>query len=167
MGGSRTMEKRGHHICKMVKYEVRQKIVKATTRKVGGKDVKSASTGYDSENGSITVNVDMTEEGSAKWAQMTADNIERQVAITMDSVVYSAPNVKGAINGGSTEISGTFTIDEANDLSGLLNGGALPAPCIIKEQSKVGPTIGAENSRAGLMSFGFALLLVFAYMIFY
>ena len=135
--------------------------------KVGGKDIKKASTGYDSENGSITVNVDMTEEGSAKWAQMTADNIERQVAITMDSVVYSAPNVKGAINGGSTEISGTFTIDEANDLSGLLNGGALPAPCIIKEQSKVGPTIGAENSRAGLMSFGFALLLVFAYMIFY
>ena len=135
--------------------------------KVGGKDIKKASTGYDSENGSITVNVDMTEEGSAKWAQMTADNVERQVAITMDSVVYSAPNVKGAIKGGSTEISGTFTIDEANDLSGLLNGGALPAPCIIKEQSKVGPTIGAENSRAGLMSFGFALLLVFAYMIFY
>lgn len=135
--------------------------------KVGGKDVKKASTGYDSENGSVTVNVEMTEEGSAKWAQMTQDNIERQVAITMDSVVYSAPNVKGVISGGRTEISGTFTIDEANDLSGLLNGGALPAPCIIKEQSKVGPTIGAENSRAGLMSFGFALLLVFAYMIFY
>ncbi|NRA11723.1 MAG: hypothetical protein HRT57_07200, partial [Crocinitomicaceae bacterium] len=134
--------------------------------KVGGTDIKGAKTDYDTENGSVVVNLEMTEEGSSKWAQMTTANVGQLVAITMDSVVYSAPNVIGPIKGGSTEISGSFTIEEANDLSGLLNGGALPAPCIIKEQSKVGPTIGAENSRAGLMSFGFALLLVFAYMIF-
>jgi len=135
--------------------------------KVGGKHIKSASDGYDTQDGKITVDLVMNEEGSAKWAQMTTANVDRQVAITMDSVVYSAPNVENAITGGTTQISGSFSIEEAKGLAGLLNAGALPAPCIILEQTKVGPTIGAENSRAGLMSFGFALLLVFAYMIFY
>lgn len=135
--------------------------------KVGGKDVSVASTGYDDQSGKITVDLSMTEEGSDKWAQMTSDNVNRIVAITMDNVVYSAPRVINAITGGKTQISGTFTIDEAKDLSGLLNGGALPAPCVIKEQTKVGPTIGAENTRAGLISFGIALLIVFAYMYFY
>ena len=134
--------------------------------RVGGKDIESASTGLNQE-GKITVNLKMTNDGSDKWGLMTSENVDRLVAITMDNVVYSAPNVKGAINQGSTEISGTFTIEEAKDLAGLLNGGALPAPCVIKEQTKVGPTIGAENTRAGLMSFGIALLLVFVYMIFY
>jgi SecD/SecF fusion protein len=135
--------------------------------KVGGKDIKTASTGYDQNSGKITVDLSMTEEGADKWALMTSDNVERIVAITMDNVVYSAPRVMNAITGGNTQISGTFSIDEAKDLSGLLNGGALPAPCIIKEQTKVGPTIGAENTRAGLISFAIALALVFAYMFFY
>lgn len=134
--------------------------------RVGGKDIESASTGLNQE-GKITVNLKMTNDGADKWGLMTAENVDRLVAITMDNVVFSAPNVKGAINQGSTEISGTFTIEEAKDLAGLLNGGALPAPCVIKEQTKVGPTIGAENTRAGLMSFGIALLLVFIYMVFY
>jgi SecD/SecF fusion protein len=135
--------------------------------KVGGKDIKSASTGYDQNTGKITVDLSMTVEGGDKWALMTSDNVERIVAITMDSVVYSAPRVMNAITGGNTQISGTFSIDEAKDLAGLLNGGALPAPCVIKEQTKVGPTIGAENTRAGLISFAIALVLVFAYMFFY
>lgn len=134
---------------------------------VGGKDIKSASTGYDQQEGKITVDLQMTEEGGDRWAQMTQENIERVIAITMDSVVYSAPRVNGAITGGRTQISGSFTINDAKDLAGLLNGGALPAPCVIKEQTKVGPTIGAENASSGLMSFGFALILVFIYMVFY
>lgn len=135
--------------------------------KVGGKDVREASTGFNTDDNKVTVDVVMSEEGDAKWAQMTRANIEHMVAITMDGVVYSAPNVNDEITGGKTEISGSFTIEEANELSGLLNGGALPAPLNVIEQTKVGPTIGKDNSRAGLMSFGFALLLVFAYMIFY
>jgi len=134
---------------------------------VGGKDIKSASTGYDQEEGKITVDLQMTEEGGDRWAQMTQENVGRVVAITMDSVVYSAPRVNDAITGGRTQISGSFTINEAKDLAGLLNGGALPAPCVIKEQTKVGPTIGAENASSGLISFGLALVLVFLYMIFY
>lgn len=135
--------------------------------RVGGRDIKNASTGYDQNEGKITVDLQMTEEGGDNWAQMTGDNAGRIIAITMDDVVYSAPRVNEAITGGRTQISGSFTINEAKDLSGLLNGGALPAPCVIKEQTKVGPTIGAENASAGLISFGIALLLVFIYMIFY
>ena len=135
--------------------------------RVGGKDVKSASTGYDEQSGKITVDLKMTDDGADKWAEMTSDNVNKIVAITMDNVVYSAPRVINAITGGSTQISGSFTIDESKDLAGLLNGGALPAPCVIKEQTKVGPTIGLENSRAGLISFGFAFIAVLLYMYFY
>ncbi len=135
--------------------------------RVGGKDIKTAGTGYDSQEGKITVDLTMTSDGADNWGRMTEDNKQRVVAITMDDVVYSAPFVNEAITSGNTQISGSFTINDAKDLAGLLNGGALPAPCVIKEQTRVGPTIGAENSRAGLVSFGFALLLVFVYMIFY
>ena len=134
---------------------------------VGGTDIKSANTGFEQSTSLITVNLSMTENGSEKWGQMTSDNVGRIIAITMDSLVYSAPRVNGAITAGSTQISGNFTIDEAKDLSGLLNGGSLPAPCIIKEQMKVGPTIGLQNSKAGLISFAFAFLAVLLYMYFY
>ncbi|MFN5911519.1 MAG: SecDF P1 head subdomain-containing protein, partial [Bacteroidota bacterium] len=77
--------------------------------KVGGKDIKTASTGYDDQNGKITVDLTMTVEGADKWAMMTSDNVERIVAITMDDVVYSAPRVINAITGGQTQISGSFT----------------------------------------------------------
>ncbi len=134
---------------------------------VGGKDIKSASRDYDQQDGEIAVSIRMTTEGADKWAQMTEENVNQLIAITMDNVVYSAPNVNGPIRDGNTQISGSFNVQEADDLSGLLNGGALPAPCVIKEQTKVGPTIGAANSKAGLMSFAIALVLVFIYMIFY
>jgi len=135
--------------------------------KVGGNHVKKAYFQRNQQSNEITVNVEMTTEGSEKWAEMTRENIGRSVAITMDDIVYSAPRVNSIISGGNTEISGNFTIEEAESLSGLLNGGSLPAPCVIKNQSKVGPTIGAENSRAGLISFGISFLFIFAYMYFY
>jgi SecD/SecF fusion protein len=135
--------------------------------KVNGSHIAKASQGYDQMGGEITVDLSMNDEGMDQWGRMTSENINRLVAITMDNVVYSAPVVRGAIMSGNTQISGDFTFDEANDLAGLLNGGALPAPCVIKEQTKVGPTIGKENTRAGLMSFAIAFLVVFAYMFFY
>lgn len=132
-----------------------------------GKDIDYASDGFDADNGEVTVNLTMTDEGREKWSVMTGENIQEVICITLDGIVYSAPNVENQISGGQTRISGNFTIEEAQSLAGLLNAGALPAPCVIKEQSRVGPTIGAENSRAGLVSFGIALALVFLYMIFY
>ncbi len=135
--------------------------------RVGGEDISSASRDYNQQEGKVVVSLTMTQEGQDKWGQMTQDNVDDFVAITMDNVVYSAPRVNDPILNGRTEISGGFSIQEAEDLAGLLNGGALPAPCLIKEQTKVGPTIGKENARAGLISFAAALLLVFIYMIFY
>lgn len=134
---------------------------------VGGGDIKSAVRSYNQQSLQTTVSLTMSADGSQKWGSMTEKNVGRSVAITMDDVVYSAPVVRDAIRGGSTEISGDFSIAEADDLAGLLNGGALPAPCIIKEQTKVGPTIGKENSESGLVSFAFAFLAVFIYMYFY
>ncbi|TSJ48154.1 protein translocase subunit SecD [Fluviicola chungangensis] len=134
---------------------------------VGGEDVRSAVRSFNQQNLQTTVSVTMSIDGTQKWAQMTERNVGRSVAITMDNVVYSAPVVNEPIKGGSTEISGNFSIAEADDLSGLLNGGSLPAPCVIKQQTKVGPTIGKENSEAGLISFAFAFLAVFIYMYFY
>jgi len=133
--------------------------------RVNGKHISSASTGYD--KGKITVNLSMTADGTTQWGQMTTENKDRIVAITMDNVVYSAPTVINPITNGNTQISGTFSFEEADALAGLLNGGALPAPCLIKEQNRVGPSIGAENSNAGLISFAFAFLAVLLYMFFY
>jgi SecD/SecF fusion protein len=133
--------------------------------RVNGKHISSASTGYD--KGKITVDLSMTADGTTEWGQMTTENKDRIVAITMDNVVYSAPTVINPITNGNTQISGTFTFEEAEALAGLLNGGALPAPCLIKEQNRVGPSIGAENSNAGLVSFAFAFFAVLLYMFFY
>ncbi|MBI3239436.1 MAG: protein translocase subunit SecF, partial [Flavobacteriia bacterium] len=134
---------------------------------VGGSDISEAYVSRNQENQQTTVNLRMTNDGQGKWFEMTSKNIKRSVAITMDGVVYSAPTVQSAIDQGNTEITGNFTIEQAQDLVGILNGGALPAPCIIKDQTKVGPTIGAENSQAGLLSFALAFLAVFIYMYFY
>lgn len=135
--------------------------------RVNGQHISSASTGYDQRDGKITVDLSMTAEGTDEWGQMTTENKDRIVAITMDNVVYSAPTVINPITNGNTQISGSFTFEEAESLSGLLNGGALPAPCLIKEQNRVGPSIGAENSNAGLVSFAVAFLAVLLYMYFY
>lgn len=136
---------------------------------VGGTDIAEAFVSRNQDKQETTVNLRMTTEGAGKWSEMTAKNApqNRSIAITMDNIVFSAPRVINAINDGNTEITGGFTIEKAQDLVGLLNGGALPAPCIIKDQTKVGPTIGAENSKAGLISFALAFLAVFAYMYFY
>lgn len=135
--------------------------------KVGGSDISEAFVSRNQESQQTTVNLKMTDVGMGKWFEMTSDNIQRSVAITMDGVVYSAPTVQSAIDRGNTEITGNFTIEQAEDLVGILNGGALPAPCVIKDLTKVGPTIGAENSQAGLISFALAFLAVFIYMFFY
>lgn len=134
---------------------------------VGGSDILNSTTGRNQEGTQSVVNIEMTADGSDKWAEMTTKNLNRQVAISMDDVIYSAPNVMSVIRDGRTEVTGNFSIQEAKDLSGLLNGGALPAPCVIKDQTKVGPTIGAENSTAGLYSFIFAFIAVLLYMFFY
>lgn len=135
--------------------------------RVGGSDIDKARVTVNPDDGAIGVSVSMTSRGREEWAEMTTEYAGRFIAITMDDKVFSAPVINEPIRGGETLISGGFTNEEAKALANLLNAGALPAPCVIIDEAIVGPTIGAENSRAGLISFGIALLLVLIYMIFY
>ncbi|MGV6861177.1 MAG: protein translocase subunit SecDF [Putridiphycobacter sp.] len=118
------------------------------------------------EFGEIRVVMRMTPEGTEKWGDLTAKNIGKQVAITMDNLVFSAPVVQEKMTDNAS-ITGGFTMDEAKDLAGLLNAGSLPAPAKIVDETSVGPTLGAENIRTGFWSFVFAIILVLIYMVFY
>jgi len=132
---------------------------------VGGKDISYSD--YGNTFGKVEVTMNMTPSGSAKWERLTTDNVGRQVAITMDNYVYSAPVVEEKMSNGRASISGSFSIPEAMDLSSLLNAGSLPAPAKIVNETSVGPTLGAENIEKGLYSFLIAIIIVLLYMVFY
>ncbi|MEZ4923391.1 MAG: protein translocase subunit SecDF [Crocinitomicaceae bacterium] len=116
--------------------------------------------------GQFEVVLNFTSRGADKWEEMTSDNLDKPVAITMDNYVFSAPTVNEVMNT-SSQITGGFDLYEAKDLAGLLNAGALPAPVKIVDETVVGPSLGQANITSGLWSFVFALALVLVYMIFY
>jgi protein-export membrane protein SecD len=106
--------------------------------------------------------------GGKKFGILTGDNVGRDLAIILDGRVYSAPNIRERIPGGSGSISGSFTDEEARDLALVLKAGALPAPLKITGQYLVGPTLGADSVKKGTMAAFYGLILVFLYMfIFY
>lgn len=116
----------------------------------------------------VVVTMKMTQLGTEKWSNMTGRNIGKQIAITMDNMVYSAPVVQGQMTDGTSEISGgSIDLKEAAELSGLLNAGALPAPARIIDESVVEASLGQSNIDAGFLSFIVAFLLVLIYMVFY
>ena len=133
--------------------------------RVDGRDIERADVD-NSQIGQFGVRMMMTNTGAAKWKEMTTDNLGKQVAITMDNYVFSAPVVQEIMNY-SSSITGSFDLYEATDLAGLLNAGALPAPVKIVDESSVGPTLGEANITSGMWSFIFALMIVLVYMIFY
>lgn len=139
--------------------------VPSSGAKVGGKDIKYAALD-DKQIGVYAVSMVMNELGSQKWKEMTTENLNKQVAITMDNYVFSAPVVNDIMEQ-SSSITGNFTMAEAKDLVGLLNAGAFPAPVKIVDESIVGASLGEENTNAGIWSFVLALSLVLAYMVFY
>jgi SecD/SecF fusion protein len=98
---------------------------------------------------------------------MTKDNIGKQIAIVLDGMVYSYPNVNSEITGGSSQITGNFTPEEAEDLANVLKSGKLPAPATIVQEQVVGPSLGSKSINAGMISFIIAFILVLAYMIFF
>ncbi len=131
-----------------------------------GEGVKTAFQAFD-EKGKPSIKMEMTATGSKTWARLTAKNVNRPIAIALDDIVYSAPNVNGPIEGGSSEISGSFTVQQAQDLADLLQSGKLDAPAKIVAQQVVGPTLGAASVRGGAMSFGIAFLVIFILMLVY
>ncbi len=116
---------------------------------------------------SAEVSMEMNQEGSRKWAELTKKNIGKSVAIVLDGFAYSYPNVNCEINGGRSQITGHFTMDEAKDLANVLKSGKMPAPARIVQEDVVGPSLGQEAIHAGFISFVVAFVLVLIYMIFY
>ena len=145
--------------------------IKAPTRDgkapLDGGAVTDARVQYGNNGGSPEVSMTMNAEGANVWARLTKDNIGRQIAIVLDGMVYSYPNVQSEISGGSSQITGDFTLEEAEDLANVLKSGKLPAPATIIQEQVVGPSLGAESINAGLISFVIAFILVLLYMFFF
>ena len=145
--------------------------IKASSRDgkapLDGSVVTDARVEYDSRrgNGAPGVSMTMNAEGANAWARITKENIGRQVAIVLDGTVYSYPTVQNEISGGSSSITGNFSVEEATDLTNVLKSGKLPAPATIVQEQVVGPSLGAESIRKGLISFLIAFIAVLIYMV--
>lgn len=113
------------------------------------------------------VSMQMNAEGARKWRKLTSENVGRRIAVVLDDYVYTAPVVNGEIPNGQSEISGNFTLQEAQDLANILKSGSLPAPTQIVEESIIGPTLGKEAQSQGIISMVAGLVLVVLFMIAY
>ena len=116
------------------------------------------------QNGSPCVTMKMTADAARTWAQLTKANINNDIAIVLDNAVYSAPNVSNEITGGRSEITGNFTIEQTQDLANVLRSGKLSAPMGIVDSYVVGPTLGEQSIKQGLVSFVVAFVLLMVYM---
>ncbi len=128
--------------------------------------VDKANINYDNL-GRIVVDMQMDTEGARSWATLTEKNVGKPLAVTLDNIVYTAPNVNQKITGGRSQISGNFTQEEAKDLTDVLGAGKLPASAKVVQAEVVGPSLGQESINAGLMSFCIAFLIIVVYIIFY
>jgi SecD/SecF fusion protein len=113
------------------------------------------------------VSMQMNADGARKWRSLTAENVGRRIAVVLDDYVYTAPMVNGEIPNGQSEISGNFTLLEAQDLANILKSGSLPAPTQIVEESIIGPTLGKEAQNQGIISMIAGLALVVLFMVAY
>ena len=114
--------------------------------------------------GNPCVSMKMNTEGARKWATLTEANVNHAIAIVLDGLVYSAPNVNNKIDGGSSQITGNFTTNDTKDLANVLSSGKMPAPAQIVQEDIVGPSLGAESIRAGFISFIIAFIILMIYM---
>ena len=115
--------------------------------------------------GHPSVSMQMNSDGARRWSQITKQNIGKAVAIVLDDVVYSAPRILTQIDGGNSQITGNFTIEDTKDLANTLNSGKMPAPTRIVQEEVVGPSLGAQSIQQGIISFIVAFVLLMIYMI--
>jgi preprotein translocase subunit SecD len=140
------------------RYPVRRRI------EVDGANLSQARAGQDSRTGEWVVNFGFDSVGTRRFAEITRQNVGRPFAVVLDNKVITAPTIREAITGGQGQISGSFNAASANDLAVLLRAGALPAPLTVVEERTVGPELGADAIRAGLLSLGVGAAFVFLYM---
>ena len=135
--------------------------------KLDGGAIAGARSEFGNQRGESEVVMWMNPEGAKVWARMTADNINKSIAIVLDDYVYSFPTVNTEIKGGRSSITGGFTIKEAKDLVNVLQSGKLPAPAHIIQEEIVGPSLGQKAIDSGVSSFLLSLLVILLFMIFY
>ena len=128
-----------------------------------GNAISDARADFD-QYGKPMVSMSMNNEGARVWANLTKNNINKAIAIVLDGVVYSAPNVINEISGGNSTITGNFTTEDTKDLSNVLKGGKMDAPVKIVQDDTVGPSLGQESINKGLVSCAVAFVLLMVYM---
>ena len=145
---------------------------KLSSETIGGaRVVRSARQDVD-QNNRVVVTMSMEDQAADEWRKITRAAVDNKskvtcIAIVLDNFVYSYPSIRSEIPNGNSEISGNFTIDEAKDLATVLNSGNLEAQVNIVQSEVVGPTLGKESIRSGLLSFVLAFVLVLIYMFLY
>lgn len=135
--------------------------------KIEGESIIDANQDFDPVTNQVTVNMAMSKQGERVWAKMTGDNVGKAIAIVLDETVYSAPTVNDKIEGGNSQISGAFSVQEGQDLSNILKSGKLDAPAKIVQEQVVGPTLGQESVEGGSMAFLISFIIIFALMLVY
>ena len=130
-----------------------------------GDVIESAKDDFDHFTGRPVVTMQMNDDGAREWANLTKKNIGKPVAIVLDNLVYSAPNVNQEITGGNSQISGSFTVEDTKDLSNTLKSGRMKAPVRIVQEEVVGPSLGAQSIKQGIISFIVAFIVLMLYMI--
>lgn len=159
----KSLDKEGN-IFELVALKVSRRDGKAP---LDGDVVTDAREEFGQNQANAEVSMSMNAEGASAWARLTKENVGKAIAITLDGYVYSYPRVSNEITGGRSQITGTFTIQEAKDLANVLKSGKLPAPAKIVEEVVVGPSLGQEAIDNGMISFVIAFILVLAFMVLY
>ena len=131
---------------------------------LNGDVVTRATSEFDNLQGQV-VSMTMNDEGARNWSRITGQNIGKAIAIVLDDQVYSFPNVNSQIDGGRSQISGRFTVEEASDLANVLESGKMVARVNVASESVIGPSLGKESIRKGLISFIIALVLLMIFMV--
>ena len=132
---------------------------------MSGDVVVDARDDFDKYRGGSVVHMEMNSQGAKEWEKLTGNNIGNAIAIVLDDQVYSFPNVNSAIAGGSSEISGGFTPEEAKDLANVLKSGKMAAGINIIQEDVIGPSLGQEAINSGIISFIVALVILMIYMV--
>jgi preprotein translocase subunit SecD len=131
-----------------------------------GADLQSASVVFDTQTGKPAISIQFTDEGGKKFEDITGKNIGKALPIILDNEIISAPMVQERISGGSAQISGTFTIEEAKQLSIQLNAGALPVPVNLVKEKTVGPSLGESSVKQSVLAGVVGISMVLLFMIF-
>lgn len=146
----------------------KEPILVATDASLTGDLLVNAKTEFSSRGfGEPYVSLSLNSKGAELFANVTATNVGKRLAIVLDGKVVSAPVIREAIPSGQAQISGNFSVNEANDLSVILRAGALPAPVIVEEERTVGPLLGADSIKSGMTATTVGAILVFLFMLVY